>query len=166
MVFRVYISREKKRSHLICYGTKNKDFIHKVRNIVLPPTTFLLLLLFLPPFLVFKFVSFSQDYVPENIYLASVTYEFLRDFVLGNEASCSYFAIPLHPLFTVLYPLLHGFDAILSLSQASKATRTSLFETLRAEPGSDIGITIVYPGVINLEMNQNLSKVELDQLLE
>ena len=45
--------------------------------------------------------------------------------------------------------------------QASKAALISFFETWRAELGSDIGITIVTPGLIKSEMSDtaNLSKV-------
>lgn len=45
--------------------------------------------------------------------------------------------------------------------QASKAALISFFETWRAELGSDIGITIMTPGLIKSEMSDsaNLSKV-------
>ena len=45
--------------------------------------------------------------------------------------------------------------------QASKAALISFFETLRVELGSDIGITIVTPGLIKSEMSEatKLSKV-------
>ncbi|KAJ0051960.1 hypothetical protein Pint_01216 [Pistacia integerrima] len=42
----------------------------------------------------------------------------------------------------------------LSFYNASKAALTSLFDTLRTEFGSDIGITIVNPGIIESEMTQ------------
>lgn len=47
---------------------------------------------------------------------------------------------------------------------ASKAAITSFYETLRAEFGSDIGITIVTPGVVESEMSQGdfLSKAQID----
>ncbi|KAJ6970803.1 hypothetical protein NC653_035166 [Populus alba x Populus x berolinensis] len=47
---------------------------------------------------------------------------------------------------------------------ASKAAITSFYETLRAEFGSDIGITIVTPGVVESEMSQGdfLSKAQLE----
>ncbi|XP_004309297.1 PREDICTED: uncharacterized protein LOC101306394, partial [Fragaria vesca subsp. vesca] len=37
---------------------------------------------------------------------------------------------------------------------ASKAAQTCFFETLRAEIGSDLGITIVSPGVVQSEMTE------------
>lgn len=43
---------------------------------------------------------------------------------------------------------------VLQWLQASKAAVTSLFDTLRTEFGSDIGITIVTPGLIESEMTE------------
>ncbi|XP_050376854.1 11-beta-hydroxysteroid dehydrogenase-like 4A [Argentina anserina] len=42
----------------------------------------------------------------------------------------------------------------LSFYNASKAAQTCFFETLRAELGSDLGITIVSPGVVRSEMTE------------
>lgn len=42
----------------------------------------------------------------------------------------------------------------LNSTQASKAAVISFYETLRVEFGSDIGITIVTPGLIESEMTQ------------
>nr|XP_023916576.1 11-beta-hydroxysteroid dehydrogenase 1B-like isoform X2 [Quercus suber]POF05389.1 11-beta-hydroxysteroid dehydrogenase 1a [Quercus suber] len=51
----------------------------------------------------------------------------------------------------------------LSLYSASKAAQICFFESLRAEFGPDIGITIVTPGVIESEMTQGqfLPKIEM-----
>ncbi|XP_031247713.1 11-beta-hydroxysteroid dehydrogenase 1B-like [Pistacia vera] len=48
----------------------------------------------------------------------------------------------------------------LSLYNASKAAQITLFDTLRAEIGSDIGITIVTPGRIESEMSQRYVQSE------
>ena len=58
----------------------------------------------------------------------------------------------------------HGFMEVIitvMMFQASKAAMVSFFETLRAEFGADIGITIVTPGMIKSEMTDDefLSKV-------
>ncbi|CAK7336758.1 unnamed protein product [Dovyalis caffra] len=47
---------------------------------------------------------------------------------------------------------------------ASKAALTSFYETLRAEFGSDIGITIVTPGAVESEMSQGdfITKAKMD----
>lgn len=52
------------------------------------------------------------------------------------------------------------------MPQASKAAVTSFYETLAAEFGPDIGITIVTPGVVESEMTQGdfVSKVYLKEL--
>ncbi|XP_024930132.3 11-beta-hydroxysteroid dehydrogenase A-like [Ziziphus jujuba] len=54
----------------------------------------------------------------------------------------------------------------MSIYCASKAAQTSFFETLKAELGRDIGITIVTPGLIESEMtsSQVISKGRLDNL--
>ncbi|KAI5562981.1 hypothetical protein BDE02_15G086600 [Populus trichocarpa] len=55
----------------------------------------------------------------------------------------------------------------MSFYSASKAAITSFYETLRAEFGSDIRITIVTPGVVDSEMTQGdfLSKGQMDFVL-
>ncbi|XP_023889693.1 11-beta-hydroxysteroid dehydrogenase A [Quercus suber] len=55
----------------------------------------------------------------------------------------------------------------LSFYNASKAALISFFETLRAELGSDIGITIVTPGLIKSEMSEatKLSKAKATWIL-
>ncbi|KAL9338137.1 hypothetical protein Peur_069906 [Populus x canadensis] len=55
----------------------------------------------------------------------------------------------------------------MSFYSASKAAITSFYETLRAEFGSDIRITIVTPGVVESEMTQGdfLSKGQMDFVL-
>ena len=64
------------------------------------------------------------------------------------------------PTFFILFYFIDSFVNLWWL-QASKVALISFFETWRAELGSDIGITIVTPGLNKSEMSDsaNLSKV-------
>ncbi|KAJ6676454.1 RETINOL DEHYDROGENASE-RELATED [Salix viminalis] len=247
------------------------DLIHKVLNIVLPPITLILLLLFLPPFLFFKLISrikrsINSEVVAGKVVLITgassgigeyLAYEYARRGaclalaarrqerlravadkarVLGspdvifiptdiskvedcerfiNEAvdhfgkldhlvnnagivqvdmfeDCkpisdsatltntnfwgsvyaSHFAIP-HLRKSkgriVGISSIAGWCSVprMSFYSASKAAITSFYETLRAEFGSDIRITIVTPGVVESEMTQGdfASKAQLEFFL-
>ncbi|XP_061953059.1 11-beta-hydroxysteroid dehydrogenase A-like [Populus nigra] len=244
------------------------DLIHKVLNIVLPPITLILLLLFLPSFLVSKFISrikrsinsekvagkvvlitgassgigeyLAYEYarrgaclalaarrqerlravadkaralgspdvivIPTDISKAEDSERFINEAVnhfgkldhLVNNAGVvqidmfedckqiSDFATLTNTnfwgsVYTTHFAIPHlrkskgrivGISSIagwftvprMSFYCASKAAITSFYETLRAEFGSDIGITIVTPGVVESEMSQGdfLSKAQID----
>ena len=71
-------------------------------------------------------------------------------------------------LLGILYKLAHSsifffFLLVLNMCylQASKAALISFFETLRTEIGSNIGITIVTPGLIDSEITRGPSIQEV-----
>lgn len=244
------------------------DLIHKVLNIVLPPITLILLLLFLPSFLVSKFISrikrsINSEMVAGKVVLITgassgigeyLAYEYARrgaclalaarrqerlravadraralgspdviviptdvskvedserfineavnhfgklDHLVNNAGviqidmfedckQISDFATLTNTnfwgsVYTTHFAIPHlrkskgrivGISSIagwcsvprMSFYCASKAAITSFYETLRAEVGSDIGITIVTPGVVESEMSQGdfLSKAQLE----
>ncbi|XP_011023956.1 PREDICTED: 11-beta-hydroxysteroid dehydrogenase-like 4A [Populus euphratica] len=244
------------------------DLIHKVLNIVLPPITLILLLLFLPSFLVSKFISrikrsINSETVAGKVVLITgassgigeyLAYEYARrgaclalaarrqerlravadkaralgspdviviptdiskledserfineavnhfgklDHLVNNAGvvqidmfedckQISDFATLTNTnfwgsVYTTHFAIPHlrkskgrfgGISSIagwfpvprMSFYGASKAAITSFYETLRAEVGSDIGITIVTPGVVDSEMTQEdfLSKAQID----
>ncbi|KAI5562980.1 hypothetical protein BDE02_15G086500 [Populus trichocarpa] len=244
------------------------DLIHKVLNIVLPPITLILLLLFLPSFLVSKFISrikrsINSEKVAGKVVLITgassgigeyLAYEYARrgaclalaarrqerlravagkaralgspdviviptdiskvedserfineavnhfgklDHLVNNAGvvqidmfedckQISDFATLTDTnfwgsVYTTHFAIPHlrkskgrivGISSIagwftvprMSFYCASKAAITSFYETLRAEFGSDIGITIVTPGLVESEMSQGdfLSKAQID----
>ncbi|KAL9335416.1 hypothetical protein Peur_072597 [Populus x canadensis] len=246
------------------------DLIHKVMNIVLPPITLTLLLLFLPSFLVFKFISCIKRYITSEKVAGKVVlitgassgigeylaYEYARRgaclalaarreerlravadkarmlgspdvIVISTDISkvedCERFiteavnhfgrldhlvnnagiiqidmfehckeisdcAILMNTnfwgsVYVTRFAIPHlrkskgrivGISSIagwcsiprMSFYCASKAAVTSFYETLAAEFGPDIGITIVTPGVVESEMTQGdfVSKAQMDSV--
>ncbi|KAG6754230.1 hypothetical protein POTOM_042250 [Populus tomentosa] len=244
------------------------DLIHKVMNIVLPPITLTLILLFLPSFLVFKFISCIKRYITSERVAGKVVlitgassgigeylaYEYARRgaclalaarreerlravadkarmlgspdvIVISTDISkvedCERFitkavnhfgrldhlvnnagiiqidmfehckeisdcAVLMNTnfwgsVYVTRFAIPHlrkskgrivGISSIagwcsvpkMSFYCASKAAITSFYETLAAEFGPDIGITIVTPGVVESEMSQGdfVSKAQMD----
>lgn len=60
-----------------------------------------------------------------------------------------------HFLFKTLYLFQMNSNSAMAWYQACKAALISFYETLRVEFGSDIGITIVTPGLIKTDMVQS-----------
>ncbi|KAJ6869268.1 hypothetical protein NC651_034123 [Populus alba x Populus x berolinensis] len=263
-----FIARVNRQRMLEARLLHSMDLIHKVLNIVLPPITLILLLLFLPSFLVSKFISrikrsINSEMVAGKVVLITgassgigenLAYEYARrgaclalaarrqerlravadraralgspdviviptdvskvedserfineavnhfgklDHLVNNAGvvqidmfedckQISDFATLTNTnfwgsVYTTHFAIPHlrkskgrivGISSIagwcsvprMSFYCASKAAITSFYETLRAEVGSDIGITIVTPGVVESEMSQGdfLSKAQLE----
>ncbi|KAM6594702.1 hypothetical protein CsatA_002405 [Cannabis sativa] len=155
------------------------DFIHNFLNLFLPTISVIAIILFLPPFLFYKLFKsfFIKIFIPTQNLAGKVVLITGASSGIGENLAYEYArrganlalaarrenrlkrvadeAIRLgSPDAIVIRADVKEIEDCKALVEetASKAAQLSFFETLKAEFGSDIGVTIVTPGLIESEM--------------